>query len=101
MDDVKGQNTGMLQAERFRTFCQNVTTTVLIRWSLYDRHGLSLHGLKYPGYEPYRCFDHIWDMASMCTQRNMVIYIPVYNQVLVSDGFCIFFVHVPAIFFCL
>lgn len=48
---------------------------------------------------PYKHFDHIWDKASKCTQRKLVIYIPVYNQILVSGGFCILFAHVPAILF--
>lgn len=43
-------------------------------------------------------FDHIWDMASTRTQTDLVIYIPVYNQILVSGGFSILFACVPAIF---
>lgn len=90
--------TGRDKTSLSQNVCQNVTTTVHICWSLCNHHGLSLHGYDSSGSEPYQRFDHIWDMASTCAQRNLVIYIPVYNQILVSGGFCILFAHVPAIF---
>lgn len=27
----------------------------------------------------FSCFDHIWDMMSTCTQKNLVIHISVYT----------------------
>ncbi len=50
-----------------------------LTWALPRSHWLCLHGLEYPGYEPYPDFDQIWNMVFICTQRNLVIHIPVYK----------------------
>lgn len=39
---------------------------------------LCLHALKYPEYEAYAGFDHIWDKVFTILQKNQVINILVY-----------------------
>ncbi len=54
---------------------------------------LRLYGLEYPGYESYPGFDHIQDMVITCTQRSLIIYIPVFmtnTSIPVSDYWILF-----------
>lgn len=58
-------------------------------------HRLCLHGFECLSYEPYPGFHHIQDMLLTCTQRILVLHVPVYKintSIPVSD-YCILFVQ--------